>query len=40
MDADSRHEWVQDLRTLLILVAVWAGIVLMIVVAGMSVFSM
>jgi hypothetical protein len=40
MDADSRREWIQDLRTLLFLVAVWAGVVMMIVVAGMSLFSM
>jgi hypothetical protein len=40
MDADGRSEWVQDLRTLLFLVAVWAGVVMMIVVAGMSLLSM
>lgn len=40
MDADSRSEWVQDLRILLVLVAVWVGVVLTIVAAGMSLFSM
>lgn len=40
MDADGPRDLVQDLRTLFFLVAVWTGVVVMIVVAGLSIFSL